>query len=192
MATMEKAQFKVIIVGGSITGLTLAHCLSRAGIDHIVLEKRAEIAPQEGAFIGLWPNGAQVLQQLGIYESLENLTAPVDRMHISYPDGFSFSSLLPTQIHELLRYPIISLDRKKVLEVLYQSYPDKSKILVNKRILEVKSSGDNASVVTDDGNIHTGDLIVGADGVHSRIRSEMWRLADKVQPGLITPQEKKD
>jgi len=101
MATMEKAQFKVIIVGGSITGLTLAHCLSRAGIDHIVLEKRAEIAPQEGAFIGLWPNGAQVLQQLGIYESLENLTAPVDRMHISYPDGFSFSSLLPTQIHEL-------------------------------------------------------------------------------------------
>jgi len=94
-------------------------------------------------------------------------------------------------VYNRLRYPIISLDRKKVLEVLYQSYPDKSKILVNKRILEVKLSGDNASVVTDDGNIHTGDLIVGADGVHSRIRSEMWRLADKVQPGLITPQEKK-
>ena len=99
---MEKPNFRVIIVGGSITGLTLAHCLSRAGIDHIVLEKRAEIAPQEGAFIGLWPNGAQVLQQLGLYDSLEKLTTPVDRMHISYPDGFSFSSLFPKEIHKRL------------------------------------------------------------------------------------------
>lgn len=99
---MENAKPKVIIVGGSITGLTLAHCLSKAGIDHIVLEKRAEIAPQEGAFIGLWPNGAQVLQQLGLYENLETLTVPVHRMHISYPDGFSFSSLLPKGIHDRL------------------------------------------------------------------------------------------
>lgn len=99
---MEKPNFRVIIVGGSITGLTLAHCLSQAGIDHIVLEKRAEIAPQEGAFIGLWPNGAQVLQQLGLYDSLEKLTTPVDRMHISYPDGFSFSSLFPKEIHKRL------------------------------------------------------------------------------------------
>lgn len=97
---MEKPKFKVIIVGGSITGLTLAHCLSRAGIDHVILEKRAEIAPEEGAFIGIWPNGAKVLQQLGLYDSLENLTTPVARMHISFPDGFSSSSLLPRAVHE--------------------------------------------------------------------------------------------
>lgn len=97
---MEKTNFKVIIVGGSIAGLTLAHSLSRANIDHIILEKRAEIAPQEGAFIGLWPNGAQILQQLGIYDSLEALTAPVHQMHISYPDGFSFTSLLLKNIHK--------------------------------------------------------------------------------------------
>lgn len=98
---MEKPKFKVIIVGGSIAGLTLAHCLLRAGIDHIILEKRSEIAPEEGAFIGLWPNGAQVLQQLGVYESIEKFTVPVDRMHVSYPDGFSFSSLLPQELHKM-------------------------------------------------------------------------------------------
>ncbi|KUL81853.1 hypothetical protein ZTR_09748 [Talaromyces verruculosus] len=191
MSAMGSSNTKVLIVGGSITGLTLAHCLSRAGIEHIVLEKRAEIAPQEGAFIGLWPNGAQVLQQLGIYESLETLTTPVDRMHISYPDGFSFSSLLPRRIHKRLNYPIVSLDRKKVLEILYHHYPDKSKIITNKKVLEVQLSGDEAIVVTDDGQCYHGDLIVGADGVHSRIRSEMWRLADSMNPELITPKEKK-
>ena len=50
--------------------------------------------------------------------------------------------------------------------------------------------GDSASVVTEDGSVFQGDLIVGADGVHSRIRSEMWRLADELHPGMITPQER--
>lgn len=90
-----------------------------------------------------------------------------------------------------LKYPIVSLDRKKVLEVLYHSYPDKSKIITNTTVLEVQLSSENVRVITKDGKIYAGDLVVGADGVHSRIRSEMWRLADKLQPGLITPQERK-
>ncbi|KAL4985227.1 hypothetical protein BDW68DRAFT_165519 [Aspergillus falconensis] len=54
---MEDRPFKVIIVGGSVAGLILAHCLYRANIDHLVLEERLEISPQEGASIGLWPTG---------------------------------------------------------------------------------------------------------------------------------------
>lgn len=90
-----------------------------------------------------------------------------------------------------LKYPIVSLERRKVLEVLYQSYPDKSKILVNKRVLEVQLSSDKVSALTEDGETYAGDLMVGTDGVHSRIRSEMWRLADQLQPGLITEKERK-
>ncbi|CAI7650768.1 unnamed protein product [Penicillium glandicola] len=187
---METPKFKVIIVGGSIAGLTLAHSLSKANIDHVVLEKRAEIAPQEGAFIGVWPNGAHILDQLGLYGSLEKLTAPLSRMHLSFPDGYSFSSLLPKIVHERFKYPIVSLDRQKILEILFENYPDKSKIITNKRVSEVRLSGDSASVVTEDGSVFQGDLIVGADGIHSRIRSEMWRLADELQPGMITAQEK--
>lgn len=46
-------------------------------------------------------------------------------------------------------------------------------------------------MVTEDGAVYTGDLIVGADGVHSSVRSEMWRLADVISPGLITEKERK-
>lgn len=210
-AMMEKSNFKVIIVGGSISGLTLAHCLAKANIDHIILEKRAEIAPQEGAFIGIWPNGARILQQLGVYSSLEKLTAPIHRMHISYPDQFSFSSLLPKKVHEMFvtysvlsgtkryfsdllhqrfGYPIISIDRQKILEILLNLYPKKSKVLTNKRVSEVRLGEHRASVLTDDGSMFEGDLIVGADGVHSRTRSEMWRLADDIDPGYISQSDK--
>ncbi|KAJ5385123.1 hypothetical protein N7517_003034 [Penicillium concentricum] len=187
---MESPKFKVIIVGGSISGLTLAHCLAKANIDHVILEKRAEIAPQEGAFIGIWPNGARILQQLGVYASLEKLTAPLTRMHISFPDGYSFSSLLPKKVHERFGYPIISLDRQKVLEILFEKYPATSNVMTDKRVSEIRLGDQSVSVLTDDGDVFEGDLIVGADGVHSRTRSEMWRLADATDPGYISQRDK--
>jgi FAD dependent monooxygenase len=97
---MEQQQLKIIIVGGSIAGLTLAHCLHRANIDHIVLEKRDEIAPQEGASIGIWPNGGRMLEQLGLYKELEKLTEPLKMMHVAYPDGFYFDDALPRTVLE--------------------------------------------------------------------------------------------
>ncbi|KAJ6155245.1 hypothetical protein N7470_005811 [Penicillium chermesinum] len=187
---MEKSDFKVVIVGGSIAGLTLAHSLAKANIDHVVLEKRSEIAPQEGAFIGIWPNGARVLHQLGLWTSLEKLTAPISRMHICFPDGYSFSSLLPKKIHEKLFYPIVSLDRQKVLEILYRGYPTKSKILTDQRVSKISLQPNKAIVFTDSGEVYPADLVVGADGVHSRVRSEMWRLAEEMEPDSIPSSEK--
>lgn len=99
---MEQQKFKVIIVGGSIAGLTLAHCLDQANIEHVVLEKRDAIAPQEGAFIGIWPNGARVFEQLGLFRDMEKQTSPFHKMHLRYPDGFSFSSSLPKLVSERL------------------------------------------------------------------------------------------
>ncbi|CBF80419.1 hypothetical protein AN8378.2 [Aspergillus nidulans FGSC A4] len=96
----RKSKFRVIIVGGSVAGLTLAHCLARADIDHIVLEKRAEISPQEGAFIGIWLNGGRILDQLGLYDELKSATAPIHKMHVRFPDEFVFNSLLPWDIYE--------------------------------------------------------------------------------------------
>nr|A0A097ZPF7.1 RecName: Full=FAD-dependent monooxygenase andE; AltName: Full=Anditomin synthesis protein E [Aspergillus stellatus]BAP81859.1 AndE [Aspergillus stellatus] len=187
---MEQQSLKVVIVGGSIAGLTLAHCLHRANIDHVVLEKRAEIAPQEGASIGIWPNGARMLEQLGLYGELEKLTEPLNLMHIAFPDGFSFEDLLPTTINQRFGYPIIFLDRQKFLETLYRKYPDKSKIVTNTRVAEVQSSEKCARVITEDGTMYEGDIVVGADGVHSLVRREMWKLGDSKQPGSVPSREK--
>lgn len=38
---------RVLIIGGSIAGLTLAHCLEKAKIDYVLLEKKEEIAPRK-------------------------------------------------------------------------------------------------------------------------------------------------
>lgn len=78
-----------------------------------------------------------------------------------------------------------------MLEILHDKYPTKSNILVKKRVAEVRLFDEGGRVITDDGAVYDGQLIVGADGVHSRIRSEMWRLADVHNPSLISPRDKK-
>jgi 2-polyprenyl-6-methoxyphenol hydroxylase-like FAD-dependent oxidoreductase len=103
---MEDPRFRVIIVGGSIAGLSLAHCLYKAGIDCIVLEKRHEIAPQEGASVAILPNGGRILEQLGLYDAVERLTEPLDLSHVRFPDGFHFSSDYPSTLRE--RYVILA------------------------------------------------------------------------------------
>lgn len=65
------SRLKVLIVGGSITGLSLALMLERVGIDFLLLEAHVDIAPEVGASIGLCPNGLRILDQLGCYDSLQ-------------------------------------------------------------------------------------------------------------------------
>lgn len=69
--------FRVIIVGGSIAGLTLAHSLRKYQIDYVVLEARGEIAPQVGASIGFLPNGSGILDQLGVFDDIQDQIEPL-------------------------------------------------------------------------------------------------------------------
>jgi 2-polyprenyl-6-methoxyphenol hydroxylase-like FAD-dependent oxidoreductase len=69
------------------------------------------------------------------------------------------------------------------IEVFYEKLKDKSKVLVDKRVVSVTPLANGVQVTTKDGSTYTGDILVGADGVHSTIREEMWRLGDELSPG---------
>lgn len=72
------APFRVIIVGGSISGLALANMLEKYDIDFVLLEKHENIAPPLGAGYAMLPYGLRILDQLGCYDVLEKLSTPVD------------------------------------------------------------------------------------------------------------------
>jgi 2-polyprenyl-6-methoxyphenol hydroxylase-like FAD-dependent oxidoreductase len=72
LPVMEKPKgFRVVIVGSSVAGLTLGHCLHNAGIEFVILEKQQDIEKEVGATIGIGANGALILDQLGLQESVE-------------------------------------------------------------------------------------------------------------------------
>lgn len=81
----SKSDFKVVIGGGSITGLALANMLQLYDIDFVVLEAYPDIAPQVGASIGMLPHGNRILDQLGLYQKILDLCPPLDSFH--FRDG---------------------------------------------------------------------------------------------------------
>lgn len=74
-------------------------------------------------------------------------------------------------------YPVCFLDRQKVLQVLANHVKDQRKIFLNKKVASIDHFSDKVIVHCTDGSSYTGDIVVGADGVASRVRQEMWRVA---------------
>jgi FAD dependent monooxygenase len=79
-------------------------------------------------------------------------------------------------------FPFAFLPRQRLLHVLHQSFKDTSHIHVDKKVVDIATTEGGAYVFTEDGTIYTGHLVVGADGVHSKVRSEMWRIAHAAIP----------
>lgn len=86
MAVLETT-FRVIVIGAGVAGLTASHCLQKAGIEHVVLERRSEIAPPEGGSIAIYPHGARILHQIDCLEAAKRACVPCDQWWCRRPDG---------------------------------------------------------------------------------------------------------
>ncbi|KAK5062864.1 hypothetical protein LTR84_004939 [Exophiala bonariae] len=174
--TKTKHNFRVIISGGGVCGLALANILERGQIAYTLLESNSEPAPQLGASIAINANGFRILDQLGCYDLIESQTAPFDYLCTYLPDGTKQrSNNGPLLIHKRLGYPFTMMERRFLLQTMYEYIQDKSKILLNKRVSRVDQAHDGVTVHCTDGTSYSGDVVVAADGIRSTVREEMWR-----------------
>ncbi|KAI1849753.1 hypothetical protein JX266_004702 [Neoarthrinium moseri] len=177
----------VVIVGGGLTGLVLALMLQRLKVDYVLLEAYDSVTPNVGASIGLWPNGLRVLDQLGVYEDICKVAQPVDRSIIG--DGRTGAMLMTRRYGPVMKarhgYVNMFMERYELLRVLYHHVVEKHRIFVNKKVIRVETHDEKATVYTKDGSVFEAQCVVGADGVHSSVRRELWRNADDSDPTAI-------
>lgn len=81
------------------------------------------------------------------------------------------------------------IDRQMLLQVLFDNLKFKDRILTQKRVTHVETIEGCVHVQTQDGCTYSGDIVVGADGIHSAVRNEMWRNANKTDPNLFHSDE---
>lgn len=183
MAT-SPTNFKVLIAGGSLVGLTIALILEKAGIDFLILEK-GDIAPDLGASISVLPQTAQVLQQLGIWETVLAKGFPVsERHHIDEHGRVHETSYEFGLIAERLGWPCLLIERKVWIRTLYESLQDTSKSKVRTRVglASFVEDEQGVTVVTTAGEEIRGSILIGADGVHSIVRRGMAEAVRESDP----------
>lgn len=179
---MKYAQ-KVLIAGAGIGGLTAAASMLQRGIDVEVFEQATELK-EVGAGVQLAANGTRVLYALGIGESLKALSCEAQGKEIRHwqtGETWKLFDLGPVSI-ERFGFPYFTVYRPDLLKVLADEVrrlkPDA--IRLGARITGFEQDADGVMLKLESREIAHGSALIGADGVHSRVRQELFG-ADRAQ-----------
>ncbi len=155
----------VLIVGGGIGGLAAAVALRQAGCDVQVLERANEISAV-GAGIIVQSNAMRALERIGVAEDISAAAVPVRSARISSWSGTVLSELDFSDVPEMG----VGIHRADLQRVLSE-HAGLENVRTGAPVASYRLVGDRVVAVLESGEEVTGDLLVGADGVHSTVRA---------------------
>jgi 2-polyprenyl-6-methoxyphenol hydroxylase-like FAD-dependent oxidoreductase len=156
----------VLIVGGGIGGLCLAGALARRGIDCEIVER--DLAwTTVGAGISFYPNGLRALHRLGFGEAAAAGGQRIERVRTCRRDG-SLVNEFPGEYWEGIGHTF-AIHRAVLQQILLEGIAGVP-VHMGTTVHALVDRGDHVDVrLTDDTEIRA-DLVVGADGIRSRVR----------------------
>lgn len=168
---------RILIVGAGIAGLTLAGLLARQGESPVVIDRRPEGADL-GYGLALWPHGSRVFHALGVHDAFVTKSQPMERYVARDGAGrLLTTSPMPASISAYGHLGVIP--RSDLLEILRAPLSE-VEVRDGVGIDSLSQAGDQVDVSLDDGTRETFDLVVGADGIHSRVRELLFgRIPDR-------------
>ena len=197
---------KALIAGGGIGGVTAALALLDAGID-VELYERNAVFGEAGAGIQISPNGVKVLRRLGLERAIDDIAFRPESLEMRLGRSGTQIFSIPMRDEAVRRYgaPYYHIHRVDLIKVLTDALRARapSSIHLNKEIESCKESDNRVTLKFTDGTIAEGDMLIGADGIHSRVRAYLlgqtparftgnvaWRVvvpAASLPKGLVPP-----
>lgn len=156
---------RVLISGASIAGPALAFWLGRYGFEAVVVERASNLRPG-GYAVDFRGTATQVLERMGLVDAVkqhETRTGSITmvdtngKLAARLPDGFTSGDL------EILRGDLSG--------VLYEATRHGTEYMFGDSILEMHETSGDVEVVFASGRTAAFDFVIGADGLHSNVRS---------------------
>ena len=157
---------RILVVGAGVGGISVARGLLRDGHDVTVFDRRPDVQAGGGA-VTIWSNGATVLDQLGV--DMDGAGELLSTLRVMTSTGRPVATLDLTAIVNRLGAPVRMVPRRVLLERLLEGFPAE-RIWCNARAVGVVSTQDGVRLEFEDGSWTEGDLLIGADGLHSMVR----------------------
>lgn len=157
----------IAIVGAGIGGLSVAATLREAGFDVRIYEQAARFE-RVGAGIQMMPNSMKVLTRIGVDERLREISfKPYSHLNREWDTGKLLRELPMPE--ELFGAPYLCMHRAELIDALAGAVPAEC-VRFNKKLIDVNEGASGVTLVFADGTDTVADAVIGADGVHSRIR----------------------
>lgn len=167
----RQPRLRVLIVGGGVAGLTLAALLRQRGVCPEIVERTHDYGGV-GYALSLWPAGSDILKGLGLHLALESVSMRGESYEI-YDEGgelLSHSTFLPIEKRFGAAYLV---ERAQLIEVL-RSGTDGLQLRMGTSVEALEDTGREVRVTFTDGTHGSYDLVVGADGLRSRVRELLF------------------
>lgn len=174
------------ICGAGIGGLSAAIALRKAGHDVEVYERTAQFN-RVGADINLTPNAVFALDQLGVGEYLRASAArPSYRISRDGITGEE-TSRLPMSAAAEAKYgaPQLTIHRADLLQALQDQLPE-ARIHLGMGAASVELGENSATIVFENCDRKSFDVVIGADGIHSAVRSALWGEDQPKFTGIVS------
>jgi FAD-dependent urate hydroxylase len=160
-------KLRILVIGAGVSGISVARGLLRDGHDVTVFDQRPNVTPGGGA-VTIWSNGATVLQQLGV--DMDGAGQLLSTVRVMTSTGRPLATMDLNAMVNRLGAPVRMVPRRILLERLLKGFPS-DRVRCNSRATEVVSTPNGVRVDFEDGSSADGDLLIGADGLHSVVRS---------------------
>ncbi|MEM1162198.1 MAG: FAD-dependent oxidoreductase, partial [Pseudomonadota bacterium] len=196
---------RVAIAGAGIAGLTAALAFARQGAEVSVFEK-APALEEVGAGLQLSPNAMHVLSALGLEDSVmaKGVEPEVATIRHWKSGRRYFNSPLRGACRDRYGAPFSQIHRADLLELLVDAATAAGAKIRTGTAVEQYDRTMGVSATLSDGAAVKADLLIGADGIHSAVRTQMlgpeepvftgqvaWRAlvpVDALPPGLVKPE----
>jgi 2-polyprenyl-6-methoxyphenol hydroxylase-like FAD-dependent oxidoreductase len=167
------------IVGGGIGGVATAVALRQLGIEATVYERAAELR-EVGAGMMLWPNATRVLRNLGLLEGVLAHSGSSTHFNVRAKNGTVLMNIALGKFD----VPAICMRRSDLLAVLLTKLPPES-IRLGQTLARLEQSNDQVRISLESGLAAEHDAVIGADGIRSRVRSELFGHSDPIYRGYM-------
>lgn len=162
---------RVVVIGAGVGGLALARGLVERGVE-VEVHERGDRLRTGGAGPGLYSNGVAALNELGV--DIDDLGRRIDALEVRDHRGRTSLSIDVASVAGRLGFECRTVPRRFLLERLAQGLPE-GVVRFGRVCTGVRPRADGrVSAVFDDGDLVTGDVVVGADGVESVVRAALW------------------
>ncbi len=162
---------QVLIIGGGIGGLAAAIALQRIGLTATVFERTPELR-EVGAGLSLWPNAVKALDKLGLGEQLRAIGLSNGRAGIRAWDGTPLMQLSASALEQTFGAPTIVVHRADLQTLLCAALaPDTLRL--GWECTGMRQDAEGVTARFADGQAVRGDLLIGADGIRSIMRTQL-------------------
>lgn len=176
---------RLIVLGAGIGGLAAAVALERTG-HNVTLVERAPEFGEVGAGVVLGPHAMRAMKWLGADEHIRTLNERPEQLDMfdMISGDHRFRVALGEMGSKLYGADLFTTHRRDLIDALAQQLGS-TNIMLGRTAEQISAAADHVTVTLDDGTTLHGDALIGADGLKSTVRRELFGLSEAKFSGFL-------